>query len=195
MNECKGCSPEPCSCVFAESTTVTVVGNGRFNTPMAFVPSGVVQPRPMAHIHSETIIIPPASTFTALTFNDNLLIEPNIYNLDSGMVNLSVFNTRITAIEAGDYVVGGFSQFDDNGGDIGIWERRLAIFQNSSPTGIEKGGEWKTFASFQTFGYINVQGFLSLSAGDYIELYGFTSQSGSGEDLGIREFYAIWAGP
>lgn len=151
-----------------EGSCVTARGNGSISHPFNFVPGHIPNPRPCGQITRvgvvQTIL---AATDTAIIFNTDG------HPFNGNMTNLVGAPTRLTAPVAGKYLVGGFVVIS-NPGTYNISVMRLR------KNGLVLG-DLITKSNQDSFGgtriMLDSMTLINLVAGDYIELFIFSSLS------------------
>lgn len=205
MANCGACGNQPCGCHFVsdEEGTTVAEGSGSLFSPFSARPSAIPNLRPIGDIgraDGDSAVAVPASTQTVVNFTDSLAFHSTTGNtIDSGMVNLVAFPTRITCTVAGKYLVGGQVEWEPAITATGDTTRHCYLSE-----GIPAGGAGANiYASMSAVIIVTPsrqilcpQALVHLDVGDYIEMYLFSTRAGGDStDTGASvEMYAVWMG-
>lgn len=198
MANCGNCgnNSQICTCHFAGDGVTTIVsGSGALTNPVSYSKIEGPNPRPMADIarsNSSGSLAVPASTQTLVTFDKNQMIQSGINFGDPSMVTVA---NRITFTTAGKYFVGGMLKFQPLTSVVGNNVVRVFLSE-----GVAVGTNiWAAESQLRTADNPNTVdqilapfSFVSVTAGQYMEMYAFSTISDSIPALATAYMYAIW---
>lgn len=202
MATCGGCGSNRaiCSCVFADSETTLVIGNGSLMNPIGFDKVEGPTPRPLADIARDqdaTSVTIPINTFTRVPFTLDQTIRDGV-RVGSGMNGTTPPITRITCSVAGKYVVGGFVVPNDLTSVVG--NNRFDVYLSEGDPTI--GTVWTSLSTLRTAvaavgseDTLSPQALVQWTVGNFMEMWVFSTIADSldGGPVGANaQMYAIW---